>query len=278
MRYESSNVKPEKEDPDSKIGYVRERNFSSFSASASLIYDLGNAFYFGTNLSRSTRIPSIEELFSEGPHLAAYSYETGNPDLNLEKGFGTEFFVYYKKNGFFSLLNLFYNDLEYFIIPRNTGKINFSTLLPVFSTSGVPAILKGAEFQAEINFLNSFLLNGTLSYTEGNFKNEDSPLPAIPPLKAIFDLRFSKSKFQVGLNTEIVAEQNKVDQFEFPTKGYAIAGFYFQYYFPIAGTINNLVFGVENIFDKEYRNHLSRVKSIMPEAGRNFKASWKLFF
>ena len=33
--------------------------------------------------------------------------------------------------------------------------------------------------------------------------------------------------------------------------------------------------GFTNIFKKEYRNHLSRVKSIMPEAGRNLRLIYK---
>ena len=42
----------------------------------------------GTTLMRTFRAPSLEELFSEGPHLAAYSYEVGNGSLDSERGLG----------------------------------------------------------------------------------------------------------------------------------------------------------------------------------------------
>jgi hypothetical protein len=35
---------------------------------------------------------------------------------------------------------------------------------------------------------------------------------------------------------------------------------------------------VDNIADTEYRNHLSRVKSIAPEAGRNFRIAYRLTY
>jgi hypothetical protein len=32
----------------------------------------------------------------------------------------------------------------------------------------------------------------------------------------------------------------------------------------------------DNLLDAEFRDHLSRIKSIMPEAGRNFRVSLQL--
>ena len=39
-----------------------------------------------------------------------------------------------------------------------------------------------------------------------------------------------------------------------------------------------VVFGVENLFDTTYREHLSRIKAVMPEPGRNMKLLYKLNF
>ena len=39
---------------------------------------------------RTVRMPGSEELYSEGPHLPAYSFEVGNPELNEEVGHGLE--------------------------------------------------------------------------------------------------------------------------------------------------------------------------------------------
>lgn len=46
--------------------------------------------------------------------------------------------------------------------------------------------------------------------------------------------------------------------------------------FYLGNTSNTISLNVDNIFNKEYRNHLSRIKSILPEAGRNLRLIYKL--
>ena len=36
------------------------------------------------------RAPDLDELYSDGPHLGTYSYEIGQPNLNLERTIGVE--------------------------------------------------------------------------------------------------------------------------------------------------------------------------------------------
>ena len=40
---------------------------------------------------------------------------------------------------------------------------------------------------------------------------------------------------------------------------------------------NDFAIQFNNIFDKEYYNHLSRIKSITPEAGKNINLVYKVF-
>jgi iron complex outermembrane receptor protein len=273
-----TNIKPEYEKPDAKIGYIRERSFNSVSASLSILYEWTNVVHLGANLSRSSRIPTIEELFTEGPHLAAYSYETGNPNLGIETGIGSEIFIYHRWNNFYFNLNLFYNDLNSYIIPRNSGETNFQTLLPIYRTDDVGAKLYGGEFQLEWKFIENFNLNISASHTKGSLKNTGNPLPQIPPLKGRFEIIYSKETFSVGLSADFADKQNRLDEFEKETAGYAVLNSYFSYSFSTSIFVHSLSLNVDNIFNNEYRNHLSRVKLIMPEAGRNIRLSYKLFY
>ena len=36
------------------------------------------------------RAPRVEELYSDGPHLASYAFEIGNPNLESERIYGIE--------------------------------------------------------------------------------------------------------------------------------------------------------------------------------------------
>lgn len=275
-RYNFDKIKPKYEKLYSSIGAVKEKTFNTYSLSISGMYQLTERVYLGTNISKSSRTPTIEELFSEGPHLAAYSFEVGNPNLSAEGGIGTEIFIYHKFDNLFFNLNFFYNHLNSYIIPRNTGEINYQTFLPIYKTSSVNALIYGVDGEIEWKIFDNFSFHSSISYTKGLIKESSSPLPQIPPLKGLFEIKYSSENIVVGFNSESAASQRRVDEFELPTSGYVVFNTFFQLAVSWGNFINNISISVDNILNSEYRNHLSRVKSILPEAGRNLRVIWKL--
>ena len=269
---------PDDSNPSTDNEVIIDRKFFSYSLSLSTLYSINKTVSLGININKTSRVPTIEELYSEGPHLAAYSYEIGNQYLESENGIGAELFSYLKTEDIFLMLTFFRNDFSYFITPRNTGKINSQTLLPIYQTEGVSAIFYGFESYFEIKLIEYFALSNSFSYTYGNFKETDDPLPQIPPLKNIIQLKYLNGNFITGISSEIAAAQNRVDLFETPTAGYAVFNAFIQYSLETGSMIHNLSLNGENLLNKEYRNHLSRVKVIMPEAGINFKLSYRLYF
>lgn len=278
LRGAFDRITPEEEDPDARIGHIRTRTFGTVAASVSALLPLEEGFSVGANLSRSARVPTIEELFSEGPHLAAYSYEVGNPDLGLEQGIGAEAFAFYRTAPLSLRLTIFRNSLSSYIISRNTGEINFTTLLPVYAATGVRAVLQGVETQLEWKPLPEILAAVTVSWTRGGITGDGTPLPGIPPLKALLEVKYASSVFTAGVSLEVAAAQHRTDTFEQPTAGYGVTGLFTQIILPSGPLIHHLTLAVDNVFDREYRNHLSRVKSIVPEAGRNLRGVYRLFF
>ncbi len=277
MRFGYDNISPLEEDPDAKIGYVREKNYRSFSLSVSLLYRLTNKVSTGLNIYRSSRVPTLEELFSEGPHLAAYSYETGNPELNVENGWGMEYFVYHKFHPLKYSMNLFYNNFSNFIIHRNSGETNYQTFLPVYSATGIPAFFAGIEFDLEYSFETGIKASARLGYTYAENSESGTPLPEIPPLKTTLEICYRKNDFAAGLSAESSLKQERTDEFEQPTAGYLILNGFLQYSFETSGMLHMFSIGFDNILNQEYRNHLSRIKSILPEPGTNIRLTYKNF-
>lgn len=72
--------------------------------------------------------------------------------------------------------------------------------------------------------------------------------------------------------------QNFVDRYEEPTPGYITAGAVLEIRWKLALAKYSLVIRTDNIFDADVRNHLSRLKSVMPEKGRNFSVLAKAEF
>ena len=276
-RYNYDKITPITEKISEKIGRIEERNFNTYSLSLSILYAQSKYVYFGANISKSSRVPTIEELFSEGPHLAAYSYEIGNPYLNAESGFGGELFIYHQFEDLYFNLTFFRNDLDNYIIPRNSGEINFATFLPIYKTEGVSALLYGFENRIDWSICRHFQVSNTVSFTRGKFKDGGN-LPQIPPLKGLTEIKYKSDDLNVGASAEWAFNQNKLDEFEEPTDGYFVLNLFIQYSIIGQHNTSNLGLNIDNILNTEYRNHLSRVKSILPEAGINFRLSYKQYF
>ena len=79
------------------------------------------------------------------------------------------------------------------------------------------------------------------------------------------------------MTTTGALEQSRIGDFEDPTDDYAVVDLAAQYFFSAGGVLHTVHVGVDNVGNSEYRDHLSRVKSIMPEPGRNFKVLHRVF-
>lgn len=61
------------------------RSFTPVSASAGLLFDATDALRLGLTLSSAARAPGQTELYARGPHEATATFETGNPEFDVER-------------------------------------------------------------------------------------------------------------------------------------------------------------------------------------------------
>ncbi len=286
LRYDVRVIDPDKEVYSVTIDTIRQRSFHGLSGSLRGEISLDHGFTVGAMLTRSFRPPTVEELFSRGPHLAAYSYEIGNPDLNAEHGTGIEGYLQYRNTGFEARLSIFHNRFSSYIFPGFSGeRSRVRSDLYEYHYIGDDAALSGFEATSEIELSERWLIQGLLSYVRGELIARETALPLIPPINGSLRLIYRQSSF--SFTTELVGsgEQIRLYRAEDPdaipeeaTSAWMIMNLSGQYYFPWNGKLNSFVVSIENVLDTEYRNHLSRVKSVMPEPGRNIKLLYRLYF
>lgn len=262
----------------SAIGEIRKRTFANVSGSASLLYDIGAGLRAGVTVMRSFRPPTIEELLSRGPHLASYSFEVGNPSLDEELGLGTELSLRYNGERGHAGIALFRNALANYIYPRNTGDTSFRLPLPIYQYTGNDAVIEGGELSGEYEVLQGLVAGGTMSYVRGTLRDNGRPLPSIPPLNGRLNLRYRSGPLTLGAAARGAAAQERLGEFEEPTAGYLVYDAFGQYQLSGTSLLHTVVLTLENLADTEYRMHLSRVKSIMPEPGRNLKILYRMYF
>ena len=260
------------------------RVFQNSSGSLGATYQASTAFSIKCNLARGYRAPQSAELSSNGLHEGTFRYETGNPMLRPETSIQADLGLLYSSDHFSSELSIFSNSIQHFIFLQKLVSMQGTDSLmepnssvAVYGFTQTNAWLRGAEYSFDLHphpldwlhFENSIaFVTGTMqtNYTAGKY------LPFIPPLTINSELRadikktgiyFTNTYFR--FSARYYAAQHHVlalNNTETPTPGYLLLD---------AGTgcdiknkkgkiICTVVASVQNITDKAYQSHLSRLK------------------
>lgn len=244
-----------------------ETNNSSYSANLGFIYLIFSSLDLTLGLGSSFRSPSLEERFQYIDQGSVV--RVGNPDLKPEKGQAVDLGIRYYSDNLKIISSFFFthfNDL----VAEVPG--TFEGRNATIKTNIGEARIYGFDFRADYNFWRDYVFYTTASYVKGDDLTAEGNLPEIPPLNGRIGFKLSLLEYlRADFSTTIFAEQNDVAQGELTTPGYAVFNLLLNTVPLKFSTISFRIYsGVENIFDKAYRNHLSTTRgSITIEPGRN---------
>lgn len=277
LRYDWIAVDPLRDDPGAEIGAIGDRSFQAASGSVALLYATGPGLIVGVNAGRAFRTPDVSELYSDGPHLATYSFEVGNPALGAERGTGVDLFLRYAGDRVRAELSGFRNVISGYVFAHPTGELS-RVLLPVYQHQANDAAFTGFEAAADWNVAAGWALQGTASHVRAEFTDTGRPVPMIPPLRGRVSVEHERPSWFARVEAELAGGQERVGEFETPTAGYEMFDVVAGLRFNVRGRLSVLTVSLENVTNEEYRNHLSRAKEILPEAGRGLAVSWRVAF
>ena len=239
--------------------------------------DLGNAS-LRLNLGSGYRAPNLIELFADGVHHGTFRYERGNPNLEAETSFQSEISLDLSDEDSSLAFDVFYNDISNYIYvaPSNEAVAGYK----LYNFLQQNATLWGSEIiyskQTGIEWLSS---NTSLEYING--KSADGiPLPFIAPLtfKQVFNLDFSDN-YSLEIDFVAKAKQTRISQFEEETDGYSLLNLSGNWMTSFMDKDLNIFWSIDNVFDTEYYDHLSRLKeSGIAGLGRNISIGLKYNF
>lgn len=277
LRYDIRSILPF--DNDSSVaGKIETKLFSNLSGAFEVVYNKHKEFSFGGRLLRTFRSPMTEELFSEGPHLAAYSFDVGNASLEQEIGSTFEVFATVSNETLFSKMSIYGTYFQNFIIPVNTGQRSLRRNdLFLYQYIGQDAVFLGYEFQVEWKLSKYFNLGANSFYTYARFVESQQYVPRIPPLISTIDCIFRYNSFETSIGLTNGLAQRNLGDFETVTPGYRLVNFKAQYHFQWNSSLHTLSFSVLNATNQLYRNHLNRIKDAVPEQGVNARLLYSVF-
>ncbi|MEQ8935207.1 MAG: TonB-dependent receptor, partial [Amphiplicatus sp.] len=242
-----------------------ERSFDGFSLAAGVGFKPSDALFFGVTGSRTERAPSIEELFSNGPHLATNAFEVGNPDFNEEVALGVEATGRVTFDRFTFMLNGFYTSYDDFIFEQQTGEEEDG--LPVYQFVAADAAFRGfeAQMKADLFQIGRFDIHGdaALDYVRATTKGQaDNDLPRIPPLSALVGLEANSERLDLRGEVEFAADQDDIADFELPTEGYAVVNAFVTLRPFVRASGLSFQLAASNLTNEDARLHTSFLKDI----------------
>lgn len=277
IRFDNRNITTTEHGIIGSEGYFQAINkkFNSINASLGYKTNLADDLSLRLNVASGFRAPNLAELTSNGVHEGTNRYEVGNSDLKTEQNVQTDVNLEYKNSHFEFFANGFYNHINNYIYTSPTG--NQINGFDVFDYIQNNAKLYGGEIGLHFHPHPLDWLHFETSFeTVTGKKQNDDYLPLIPAnnwnntIRTNFTIKNWLEDGFATLNVSTTFNQNKVSSFETKSNGYTLVNLGFGGKIKLGKTAFDVNLNGNNLFDKTYIAHLSRLKTDgIPNIGRN---------
>ncbi len=273
-----------------KFGAPRALTFSSASGSIGLTVPIGAGLSLGTSVARSFRAPSVEELFSNGFHAAAGTFDVGNPALRAETNQGVDGVLRLELPTVNGQLSAFYNGINNYITPNivsdtsivgDDGSVAF---VPLNRFSQADATLRGVEGKIELQVAPRVVVGAMGDMTRGRLKGGE-PLPFMPAARLRALARWDNGRLSADGEFRHAFAQDRVpaaaterDPSAIATGAYDLLNLSVGLNLPLADRLHTLTIRVDNLLDEKYADATSRLKSFAFNPGRNFSLVYRVAF
>lgn len=240
----------------------------SWSGNAGIQYSLTDQIVFSFLTSTAFRSPSLEERFQYLP--LGDGIHVGNPNLKPERSIGLNTGISWHTSEANLRTDFFLNTLTN-LVADMPGTFEGSAAFVKQNIS--EARLYGYELSGE-QLINSWsTLNFSLSYVRGEDTYNNVNLPQISPLHGNIEMTVQDQEIgSLSISAAASSPLNYTGLGEKRSSGYSLFDIDAA---SVPMTINQFSIilrgGIQNIFNAEYRNHLSTIRgTVTSEPGRNF--------
>ena len=242
------------------------------------------------------RLPSVIELFMNGPHLATGRLEVGNPNLKSETSNNFDVTFDYDNGDFFAYASFYINEVDNYITlmdededhdedhgdedhGEDHGDDHGNLIHSFYVQENAEFIGYELEFGRTVN-----LASGDLTYSFGrdqvNAEFADGHnVPRINPARNVYSLSYEQNDTVFKINLKSVERQNDFGEGETATDSYRMLDTRVTKTFSVNDKSNmKVTLFANNLLDDVARNHSSFVKGPVPLPGRNVGVKFNLTF
>ena len=264
------------------------RHFNGLTGSIGAVCNINEYFNLRLNLARGFRTPNMSELASNGVHEGSVRYELGNQQLKAEYSLQADLGLDYTSRYVSAQVALFANRIDNYIFTHRLNQEIKEGYLTYAYTQG-DARLLGFEAGVDFHPIHSVHFSNTFSYVDAQLMHasEDTKyLPFTPAPHWSSELKWELfhhshttinhrhstdavhrsllNNLYVAVGLDCYLKQTHIyraDDTETETPGYALLSFSTGTDIQVKGRkVAELYVTADNLLDKAYQNHLSRLK------------------
>jgi iron complex outermembrane receptor protein len=289
-RVEQVDIKPQLTQDDA----LSNISFTPVSWAGGVDWALNKNQQLLVNLSHSQRALSASELFAFGEHLGTQSFDVGVYfNMNIVDGKAThtptsqfnkletenantlDIGWRYSGDDFVFASSLFYSKVDNFSYQARV--IENSGDLPIYQYRQANAQLHGGELQFSYFINDQLTFSSFIDYSHVALTSGED-LPRIPPLRISNTLNWEHLDWHYNIGVTSYAKQNKVGQFETPTKGYTLVDIGVYKHHDVGVGQLKYFLKINNLFDQEAHVHSSFLKDKAPLPGASVKLGMRWSF
>lgn len=277
LRFDNRKINTESHGEEGEEGYFEaiHKNFQSFNAALGYKTNWTSKFTSRINVASGFRAPNLSELTSNGVHEGSNRYEIGNSNLKNEQNLQTDLNFEYKSIHFEIFANGFYNTIKDYIFISPTGETIEDNYVYNYVQSNANLFGGEAGIHFHPHYFDWMHFTSSFELVTGKQSN-DAYLPLIPAnqwkntLRGEFNIQKWLTKGFASLQVNYTLPQNNISAFETKTNDYTLINFGLGGTFTLGKSTFDLTLNANNLLDKTYINHLSRLKADgIPNMGRN---------
>ena len=283
---------------------------STNSFAVSLGRELTDTVNMSIGYASVERLPSVIELFMNGPHMATGRLETGNPNLQSETSNNFDITFNFESGEYYGYASFYINDVDNYITLMDEDEDHDEhedehhdedehhedededDHADEHDDHGhgnlihADYVQEDAEFDGyEIEFGRTMsLASGELTLSFGrdvvNAKFADGHnVPRINPSRNVYSLSYKQDDIVFKLSMKDVDKQSDIGEGETATEAYQMLDTRLTKTFDLSGKskLKVSLFG-RNLLDEVARNHASFVKNEVPLPGRNYGIKFNLTY
>ena len=253
-----------------------ETKHSGTSASVGAVWNFAPQYSLGTSFTHASRLPTAEELYADGLHMATATYERGNANLGRETSRNIDLTLRKLAGPTTFSLSAFHNSVGNYIYARTLDQVDG---LQLVDYSQRDVTFTGVEGQVRQRLNSIWAVTVFGDYVQARLSSGGNRnLPRIPAQRLGAKVDASWNAWQAQAEIYRVARQDRVADFETATPGYTMLNLSLNYSTRLGGQDWQFYGKANNLTNELAYAHTSFIKNAAPLAGRNVTVGARMTF